>query len=98
MDDKQKDSKLLKSQYIPTSEFYSQIIDSLQDYSILTLDNEYKINSWSSGSVSIFGYEVENVIGKSFDIIFTEEDRKNGIPKKEIDKALLSEIFISWFS
>ena len=88
MDDKQKDSKLLKSQYIPTSEFYSQIIDSLQDYSILTLDNEYKINSWSSGSVTIFGYEPEDVIGKSFDIIFTEEDIKNGIPQKEIETAL----------
>ena len=88
MDSKQKDSKKLRSQYIPTSEFYSQIIDSLQDYSILTLDNELKINSWSSGSVSIFGYEPDDVIGKSFDIIFTEEDRKNGIPQREIDKAL----------
>ncbi len=88
MADKQKDSKILRSQYIPTSEFYSQIIDSLQDYSILTLDNELKINSWSSGSVTIFGYEPDDVLGKSFDIIFTEEDKKNGIPQKEIDKAL----------
>ena len=88
MTDKQKDSKILRSQYIPTSEFYSQIIDSLQDYSILTLDNELKINSWSSGSVTIFGYEPEDVLGKNFDIIFTEEDRKNGVPQGEIDKAL----------
>jgi two-component system CheB/CheR fusion protein len=34
-----------KSQYVPTTEFYSQIIDSLQDYSIFTLDTELKINS-----------------------------------------------------
>ena len=88
MADKQKDSKILRSQYIPTSEFYSQVIDSLQDYSILTLDNELKINSWSSGSVSIFGYESEDIIGEDFSIIFTEEDRKNGIPQREIDKAL----------
>lgn len=88
MADIPKDSKILKSQYIPTSEFYSQIIDSLQDYSILTLDNELKINSWSSGSVAIFGYEPEDMMGKSFDVIFTEEDRKIGIPQKEIDKAL----------
>ena len=88
MTDKQNDSKLLRSQYIPTSEFYSQIIDSLPDYAILTLDNESKINSWSSGSVIIFGYEPEDVLGKNFDIIFSEEDRKIGIPQKEIDKAL----------
>jgi len=88
MTDKQKDLKVLKSQYIPTSEFYSQIIDSLQDYSILTLDNDLKINSWSSGSATIFGYETEEVLGKDFDIIFTAEDREIGIPQKEIEKAL----------
>ena len=56
--------KILKSKYIPTAEFYSQIIDSLQDYSIFTLDKELIINSWSSGSVKIFGYETEEVIGE----------------------------------
>ncbi len=88
MADKQKDSKILRSQYIPTSEFYSQIIDSLQDYSIFTLDNELKINSWSKGSATIFGYESDEILVKDFDIIFTEEDNKNGIPKREIDKVL----------
>ena len=81
-------SKILKSTYIPTAEFYSQIIDSLQDYSILTLDNEFVINSWSSGAEKIFGYETEEIIGEHFDIIFTDEDKKNGIPKVEIETAL----------
>lgn len=40
--------KILKKKYIPTTEFYSQIIDSLQDYSIFTIDKEFIINSWSS--------------------------------------------------
>jgi len=88
MTDKQKDSKILESQYVPTSEFYSQIIDSLQDYSILTLNIELKINSWSSGSVAIFGYEPDEVLGENFDIIFTKDDIKKGIPQAEIDKAL----------
>lgn len=82
------DSKILKSRYVPTSEFYSQIIDSLQDYSIFTLDKDLIINSWSSGSSSIFGYGEEEVIGESFDIIFTEEDKSKGIPKREIKTAV----------
>ena len=81
-------SKILKSNYVPTAEFYSQIIDSLQDYSIFTLDNEYVINSWSSGSTKIFGYESDEIIGKPFDVIFTEEDIQNGIPQTEIQGAL----------
>ena len=40
MKDEQNNPKILKSRYIPTTEFYSQIIDSLQDYSIFTLDEE----------------------------------------------------------
>ncbi|MDP3913055.1 MAG: PAS domain-containing sensor histidine kinase [Bacteroidota bacterium] len=84
----QDSSKTLKSKYVPTSEFYSQIIDSLQDYSIFTLDEDFLINSWSSGSSTIFGYETDEIIGKPFDIIFTAEDIQKGIPKMEIDKAL----------
>ena len=88
MKNKQENPKVLKNKYIPTTEFYSQIIDSLQDYSIFTIDNEFNINSWNSGSTKIFGYETDEVIGEPFEIIFTEEDRKNGIPKKEIETAL----------
>lgn len=88
MQNDQNNPKILKNRYIPTAEFYSQIIDSLQDYSIFTLDKEFNINSWSSGSTKIFGYETDEVIGESFDIIFTEQDLKSGVPKKEIETAL----------
>ena len=88
MENEQDKPKILKNKYIPTAEFYSQIIDSLQDYSIFTLDNEFNINSWSSGSTTIFGYETDEVIGEPFDLIFTEEDLKSGVPKREIETAL----------
>lgn len=80
--------KVLKNQYIPTAEFYSQVIDSLEDYSIFTLDENLLINSWSKGSAKIFQYETEEIIGKHFDIIFTEEDKKSGTPQAEADTAL----------
>lgn len=88
MENKQEKAKVLKTKYVPTAEFYSQIIDSLQDYSIFTIDKEFIINSWSSGSTKIFGYETDEIIGKNFDIIFTEEDIKNKIPNNEIQTAL----------
>ncbi|MFO7721355.1 MAG: PAS domain-containing sensor histidine kinase [Gillisia sp.] len=88
MENNQDNQNILRNKYVPTAEFYSQIIDSLQDYSIFTLDNELKINSWSSGSTKIFGYETDEVIGKPFEIIFTEDDLKIGIPEKEIETAL----------
>ena len=80
-------SKNLKEQYVPTAEFYSQIVDSLVDYSIFTVDTDLNINSWNSGATNIFQYETDEIIGKPFEIIFTEEDKKNGIPQREIDVA-----------
>ena len=88
MENKQDNPKILRSKYIPTTEFYSQIIDSLQDYSIFTIDKDFIINSWSSGATKIFGYETDEVIGEHFDLIFTAEDLKNDISKKEIETAL----------
>jgi two-component system CheB/CheR fusion protein len=88
MNDNNNNPKTLKNKYIPTTEFYSQIIESLQDYSIFTLDEDLTINSWSSGSTKIFGYDSEEAIGKSFNIIFSEADVTNEVPKKEIETAL----------
>ena len=88
MKNEQNNSKVLKSQYVPTPEFYSQVIESLQDYSIFTVDNDLIINSWNSGATTIFQYEPDEIIGKPFEVIFTEEDKEKGAPQLEIDTAL----------
>ena len=81
-------SKGLQGPHVLSAEFFSRVIDSLPDYSIFTVDKELKINSWSSGSTQLFQYDVEEIMGKDFEIIFTEEDKKKGTPKSEIAKAL----------
>ena len=88
MKNEQNKPKVLKNQYIPTAEFYSQVIDSLQDYSIFTVDTDLVINSWNSGATTIFQYETDEIIGEKFEVIFTEEDRKIGAPALEIETAL----------
>lgn len=88
MNNIQEMTKILKGQYVPSAEFYSQIINSLQDYSIFTVDKELHINSWNSGATKIFQYTAEDIIGKPFEIIFTKEDKENGVPKQEIETAL----------
>jgi PAS domain S-box-containing protein len=81
-------NKALKEQYMLSAEFYSQIIDSLNDYSVFTVDKELNINSWNSGASKIFKYAVEDILGKPFGIVFIEEDRNSNIPQQVIDKAI----------
>ncbi|WP_144893827.1 PAS domain-containing sensor histidine kinase [Flavobacterium tiangeerense] len=85
---KNKKSSAPEGEHILSAEFFSQVIDSMPDYSIFSMDNDLKINSWSSGSTQLFQYEVEEIMGKDFDIIFTEDDKTKGLPKAEIKKAL----------
>lgn len=88
MENEKSKFKGLEGQHELSAEFYSRVIDSLPDYSIFTVDQELKINSWSSGSTQLFQYEVAEIMGKDFDVIFTEDDKKKGIPKTEITIAL----------
>lgn len=88
MNNNKEANKVLNEQYLTNSELCSHVIESLQDYSIFTVDKELNINSWNSGSKKIFQYETDEILGMPFDIIFTKEDIEKGIPKKEIDKAL----------
>ncbi|HMT28423.1 MAG TPA: PAS domain S-box protein, partial [Bacteroidia bacterium] len=74
----------------PVEDFFNQVIDSLQDYSIFTIDTNFKINSWNSGAIAIFQYEPGEILQQHFDIIFTDEDKQNGIPDLEIKTALES--------
>lgn len=82
------DNTIFNKKYLPTNEFYRLVLDSLQDYSVFTLDTDFVINSWNSGATNIFGYDTDEIIGQSFDIIFTEEDLKNKIPTSEIQLSL----------
>ncbi|HET6558162.1 MAG TPA: PAS domain-containing sensor histidine kinase [Prolixibacteraceae bacterium] len=88
MDNNQQNIQLPDNRYIALTEFYSLVIDSLQDYSILTMDKNMVINCWCAGSEKVFGYKPEEVIGKQSEIIFNKEDRKNKIPLQEVETAM----------
>jgi PAS domain S-box-containing protein len=82
-----KEGQKLKKAYLPTNEFYSQVVDSLEDYAVLTTDENLIINSWNSGAERIFQYKNKEIIGKHFRTIFTAPDVKKNIPLIEIKRA-----------
>jgi PAS domain S-box-containing protein len=66
---------------------YRLLIEGAKDYTIYMLDPEGRVASWNAGAESIEGYKVEEVIGKSFSMFFTPEDRKEGRPARILEKA-----------
>ncbi len=64
------------------------VLESALDYAIVTLDLHGNLTSWSNGAESIFGWTENEVLGKSVDLIFTAEDRTNGVAQTEMGNAL----------
>jgi two-component system CheB/CheR fusion protein len=63
------------------------LIESAREYAIYTIDTERRVISWSNGAHLIFGYSEAEMIGKSGDIVFVPEDRKQGVPEWEVETA-----------
>jgi PAS domain S-box-containing protein len=65
------------------------LTDQARDYAIITTDPKGTILTWSKGAEDLMNYREGEVTGRSIDLIFTEEDRRNGVPEKEMDLAKL---------
>lgn len=68
--------------------FFRHLFMGARAYAIVLFDHRGRINGWSQGAEQLFGWRTEEVLGKSGALIFTEEDREAGAPKKEIDRAV----------
>lgn len=65
-----------------------QLAQSTKGYAIITLDCEGLITTWNRGAENIFGYSEREIIGRSVDMIYTEQDRQAGVPAAERKRAL----------
>lgn len=69
-------------------DFYKNILESLEDYGVFTTDRSGIVTSWNRGAEHVLGYTEEEICGQSAGVIFTEEDRSNGVPEHEFAEAL----------
>jgi PAS domain S-box-containing protein len=65
----------------------SKMVEEIEDYAILLLDENGNIENWNKGAEKIKGYKADEIVGKNFRLFYTEEDRKNGKPESLIETA-----------
>ena len=70
-----------------SEERYHLMVDEVQDYAILYLNDAGIVENWNIGAEKIKGYKSEEIIGKSFSVFYTESDQKNNLPKKVLSIA-----------
>ncbi len=66
---------------------FRAIVESANEYAIITFDVDGRITSWNSGAERLLGYSEEEAIGQSGEIFFTPEDRASGRPEIEMTRA-----------
>ncbi|MES1225072.1 MAG: PAS domain S-box protein, partial [Bacteroidota bacterium] len=76
------DKKISEDNLRLSEERYHQMIDEVQDYAIILLSVEGIIENWNVGAEKIKGYSAKDAIGKRFEIFYTEEDQKSGLPNR----------------
>ena len=66
---------------------YARVVESLRDYAVLLLDSAGNIRNWNQAAQAIFGYQADEVIGKSANLLFSEQDRTTGVFDNEMRVA-----------
>lgn len=61
--------------------------ESARDFGIMTLDSAGTITNWNIGAELLLGYSAAEAVGRSFLLIFTDDDIDSRQPQKELDRA-----------
>lgn len=70
-----------------SEERLAMMIESLTHYAIFFMDSDGLIDTWNRGAEIIFGYSEDEIIGHSYEILFTAEDIQKGIPRMELQNV-----------
>jgi PAS domain S-box-containing protein len=71
-----------------SDERFEKMINEVEDYAILLLDKNGTICSWNKGAQRIKGYSAEEIIGRSFRVFYSKEDKQDGLPDRLLSEAI----------
>ncbi|MCA1617841.1 MAG: PAS domain S-box protein, partial [Acidobacteria bacterium] len=63
------------------------LVDSVEDFAILSMDAGGHVEAWNYGAERIFGFTADEIVGRHSSILFTPEDRARGVPEEELRRA-----------
>jgi PAS domain S-box-containing protein len=64
-----------------------RMVEGVKDHSIFTVDAANQIVDWTPGAEAVFGWSAQEMRGNTADILFTPEDRADGVPERELNTA-----------
>jgi PAS domain S-box-containing protein len=68
-------------------EQYRIILENIDEHAICTLDARGRMTGWGAGAQKLLGYAADDVLGQHYSIFATLEDRREGLPERELVEA-----------
>ncbi len=68
-------------------ERFRLLVESVQDYAIFMVDPDGYVSTWNSGAQRINRYTAPEIVGQDFSVFYTEEERKAGRPRWDLNCA-----------
>ncbi len=87
VEEKVLDLKMKNQELKASEERYHRMIDEVEDYAIILLDNNGIIQNWNKGAEKIKGYKEEEIVGESFKKFYLPEDVEVNLPIKLLNEA-----------
>ncbi|MGZ5248535.1 MAG: sensor histidine kinase, partial [Flavitalea sp.] len=81
------DLKIKNEELKKSEERYHKMVEEVEDYAIILLDENGFIRNWNKGAEKIKGYKEQEILGKSFQVFYQPHDRESGLPFKLINEA-----------
>ncbi|MDX1548223.1 MAG: chemotaxis protein CheB, partial [Rhodothermales bacterium] len=68
-------------------ERYRLLVESVEEYAMITIDLQGLITTWNAGAERLFGYAEDEAVGQEAAFLFTEADRAAGQVERELAAA-----------
>ncbi|CAN5522557.1 hypothetical protein BH09VER1_BH09VER1_50400 [soil metagenome] len=68
---------------------HREVLESIKDHAIFTLDPRGDVKTWNAGAQRIFGYSEREIVGRSGSVLWIPEDQARGAAGEEMETARL---------
>jgi PAS domain S-box-containing protein len=77
---------------------FDELVNSVVDYAIFTMDPDGMIAGWNKGSERLKGWKADEINGQYFGVLYSDEDRAHGVPEHNLATATKDGIFrdVGW--
>ncbi|MGL5255229.1 MAG: SpoIIE family protein phosphatase [Brevinema sp.] len=65
---------MLRNVYTDQKDLAEVLLEQIEGYALVSLDNKSQIISWNKGAEKLFGYRGVEIIGQKFSVLFHEND------------------------